>query len=54
MLLEKMRKYADLRGDKRKFFGAIAGVVMDDDIWKSNTILCNIGLTKMTNKQEGT
>jgi hypothetical protein len=30
--LEKMRKYADLRGDKRKFFGAIAGVVMDDDI----------------------
>ena len=30
--LEKMRKYADLRGDKRKFFGAIAGVVIDDDI----------------------
>jgi len=30
--LEKMRKYADLRGDKRKFLGAIAGVVMDDDI----------------------
>jgi len=30
--IEKMRKYADLWGDKRKFMGAIAGVVMDDDI----------------------
>jgi len=30
--LEKMRKYADLKGDKRKFFGAIAGVVMDDEV----------------------
>ena len=26
--LEKMRKYADLHGDKRTFLGAIAGVVM--------------------------
>jgi hypothetical protein len=26
--LEKMRKYADLRGDKRTFLGAVAGVVM--------------------------
>jgi len=26
--LEKMRKYADLRGDKRKFLGAVAGVVV--------------------------
>jgi len=30
--LEKMRKYADLRGDKRKFFGAIAGVVMNKEV----------------------
>jgi len=28
--LEKMRKYADLRGDKRKFLGAVAGVVVTD------------------------
>ena len=26
--LEKMRKYADLHGDKRSFLGAVAGVVM--------------------------
>ena len=26
--LEEMRKYADLRGDKRSFLGAVAGVVM--------------------------
>jgi hypothetical protein len=26
--LEKMRKYADLHGDKRTFLGAVAGVVM--------------------------
>jgi len=26
--LEKMRVYADLRGDKRAFLGAVAGVVM--------------------------
>jgi len=26
--LEKMRKYADLRNDKRKFLGAVAGVVI--------------------------
>ena len=32
--LEKMREYADLRGDKRKFMGAIAGVVMDDIVKK--------------------
>jgi len=28
--LEKMRKYADLRGDKRAFLGAVAGVVVTD------------------------
>jgi len=30
--LEKMRKYADLHGDKRAFLGAVAGVVMPDNI----------------------
>jgi len=30
--LEKMRKYADLRGDKRTFWGAVAGVVVKDDV----------------------
>jgi hypothetical protein len=29
--LEKMRKYADLHGDKRSFLGAVAGVVVDDE-----------------------
>ena len=29
--LEKMRKYSDLRGDKRIFLGAVAGVILDDD-----------------------
>jgi hypothetical protein len=29
--LEKMRRYADLRGDKRHFIGAVAGVVVKDD-----------------------
>jgi hypothetical protein len=29
--LEKMRKYADLRGDKRRFLGAVAGIVVEDD-----------------------
>ena len=29
--LEKMRKYADLRGDKRRFLGAVAGIVIEDD-----------------------
>ena len=28
--LEKMRKYADLRGDKRNFIGAVAGIVVED------------------------
>ena len=28
--LEKMRKYADLRGDKRTFLGAVAGVVVTE------------------------
>jgi Holliday junction resolvase-like predicted endonuclease len=28
--LEKMRKYADIHGDKRSFLGAVAGVVMTD------------------------
>jgi len=30
--LEKMRKYADLHGDKRTFLGAVAGVVMTDNV----------------------
>ena len=30
--LEKMRKYADLRGDKRSFMGAVAGVVMRPNV----------------------
>jgi hypothetical protein len=30
--LEKMREYADLRGDKRAFLGAIAGVVVSDEV----------------------
>jgi len=30
--LEKMRKYADLHGDKRTFLGAVAGVVVDDEV----------------------
>jgi hypothetical protein len=29
--LEKMRKYADLRGDKRHFLGAVAGIVVGDN-----------------------
>jgi len=29
--LEKMRRYADLRGDKRHFLGAVAGIVIEDD-----------------------
>jgi len=29
--LEKMRRYADLHGDKRTFLGAVAGVVVDDE-----------------------
>jgi len=29
--LEKMRKHADLRGDKRHFLGAVAGIVVEDD-----------------------
>jgi ElaB/YqjD/DUF883 family membrane-anchored ribosome-binding protein len=32
--LEKMRKYADLRGDKRSFLGAVAGVVMTSNAKK--------------------
>ena len=30
--LEKMRKYADLHGDKRSFLGAVAGVVMTANV----------------------
>jgi Iap family predicted aminopeptidase len=30
--LEKMRKYADLHGDKRAFLGAVAGVVMTSNV----------------------
>ena len=29
--LDKMRRYADLRGDKRHFIGAVAGIVVEDD-----------------------
>jgi hypothetical protein len=29
-----MRKYADLRGDKRTFLGAVAGIVVTDEIRK--------------------
>jgi len=32
--LEKMRAYADLRGDKRVFLGALAGVVVTDEARK--------------------
>jgi len=39
--LEKMRKYADLHGDKRLFLGAVAGVVIPDDIRK---LVLNYGL----------
>ena len=30
--LEKMRRYADLHGDKRTFLGAVAGIVVTDEI----------------------
>jgi hypothetical protein len=30
--LEKMRKYADLHGDKRTFLGAVAGIVMTSSV----------------------
>jgi hypothetical protein len=30
--LEKMRKYANLHGDKRSFLGAVAGVVLTDNV----------------------
>jgi Holliday junction resolvase len=30
--LEKMRQYADLHGDKRMFLGAVAGIVVTDEI----------------------
>ena len=30
--LEKMRKYADLHGDKRIFLGAVAGIVLIDEV----------------------
>jgi hypothetical protein len=29
---EKMRKYADLHGDKRTFLGAVAGIVVTDEV----------------------
>jgi predicted AAA+ superfamily ATPase len=32
--LKKMRKYADLHGDKRTFLGAVAGIVVTDEIRK--------------------
>ena len=32
--LKKMRKYADLHGDKRAFLGAVAGIVVTDEIRK--------------------
>ena len=30
--LEKMRKYADIHGDKRTFLGAVAGFAVSDDV----------------------
>jgi hypothetical protein len=30
--MEKMRKYAQLHGDKRAFLGAVAGIVVTDDV----------------------
>jgi hypothetical protein len=30
--IEKMRKYANLRGDKRVFLGAVAGIVVPDEV----------------------
>ena len=30
--LQKMRKYADLHNDKRKFLGAVAGIAISDDV----------------------
>ena len=30
--LEKMRRYADLHGDKRTFLGAVAGIVVTDEV----------------------
>jgi Holliday junction resolvase-like predicted endonuclease len=30
--MEKMRKYARLRGDKRAFLGAVAGIVVTDEV----------------------
>jgi hypothetical protein len=32
--LEKMRKYANIHGDKRTFLGAVAGVVVTDEVKK--------------------
>jgi len=32
--LKKMRKYADLHGDKRTFLGAVAGIVITDELRK--------------------
>jgi hypothetical protein len=32
--LEKMRRYTDIRGNKRIFLGAVAGVVLDDEVRK--------------------
>ena len=32
--LEKMRKYANLHGDKRIFLGAVAGIVVTDEVRK--------------------
>ena len=35
--LEKMRKYADLRGDKRVFLGAVAGFAVSEEIRKMSS-----------------
>ena len=37
--MEKMRRYADLRGDSRKYLGAVAGVVVSDSV--KNKALAN-------------
>jgi hypothetical protein len=35
--MEKMRRYADLRGDTRKYLGAVAGVAVSDSV-KNNAL----------------
>jgi hypothetical protein len=48
--LEKMRKYADLHGDKRTFLGAVAGAVMTDNR-KNGDWLARMVLSRQPNPQ---